>query len=399
MISKPLITKGLFLMVPLLGLVIWLSGALHDKTQPGNTFPAENAPPANVKVAVIGASLDGRTMGIDGVIKGMETVQMTAKIPAQVTAINVQEGQRVSPGTLLVTLDSRDLAAQRNQTAATVDTYRAGLQSARANLASNESTVANARTTWERTRKLFEAGAVSASERDTAKTALDNAEATFAASTAAIEQAQANVKAVEAQLENAGVQVGYTQITAPFNAIVSKKMVEVGTMAVGSAAMAGTPLITLEKTPLALHVEMDERMVSLLKIGQTVPVAVEALSQELTGTIAEILQAVDPATRTTVVKIALPDDKRLRSGMFGRAAFAGEGKERLTVPETAVVRWSQFTGVYTLDADERARLRLLRLGESRNGQVEVQSGLNSGDKIVVEGQVSLADGQKVVVTP
>ncbi|MFP5501032.1 MAG: efflux RND transporter periplasmic adaptor subunit, partial [Candidatus Sericytochromatia bacterium] len=119
----------------------------------------------------------------------------------------------------------------------------------------------------------------------------------------------------------------------------------------------------------------------------------------IAGTVAHVVPAVDPASRTAIAKIALPEDARVRSGMTGRARFTMGQAERLLMPESAVVRWYHLTSAYVVDSEQKARLRLVRLGRAEGARREVLAGLSPGDRVVVAGQAGLEDGQIVEVQP
>jgi multidrug efflux pump subunit AcrA (membrane-fusion protein) len=96
-----------------------------------------------------------------------------------------------------------------------------------------------------------------------------------------------------------------------------------------------------------------------------------------------------------VVKLDLPKDQRLRSGMFGRLRLSIGEKEILAVPKSAVFERGQLAGVYVVAGDGVARLRLIKTGKQYDDLVEVLSGLNEGDRIVVDNVAEVADGCRI----
>ncbi|MCW2278984.1 efflux RND transporter periplasmic adaptor subunit [Heliophilum fasciatum] len=391
----PLIKKSALIILPLGALLLWLSGALHSKVEPGiGAAKADQLPAATVRTLAVQPANQAASLRFDGVVKGSETIQLTSKLLAQVQAVSVREGDRVSQGDSLISLDNRDISANRSAASSQIDSAVATQANAQAALASAQAQLNNAQITWTRTQALFNSGAVTAADRDRDKTALDSALAQVEQAKAVVQQAQAAIQSATAGVTQLDVQLGYTQLTAPFNAVVSKKHIDTGTM-----AAPGAPLLTLEKTPLALHIQVDERLAPRLQKGQSVDVTIESIAKNLTGTILDVQPTVDPASRTALVKIALPGDKPVQPGMFGIVTFSGENTSKLTIPASAVVKWSQFTGVYVIDnqAEPRARLRLLRLGEPVGDRYDVIAGLQPGEQIITEGQATLTDGQKVVV--
>lgn len=146
-----------------------------------------------------------------------------------------------------------------------------------------------------------------------------------------------------------------------------------------------------------MEVNLDESLAQKINKGMKVGVRIDSLRKELEGSVDEILPTVDVATRTFTVKIALPEDPDIRSGMFGSARFNVSQVDKILVPALAITRWSQFTGVYAVDEQSVAHLRFVRLGETFGDQVEVLSGLKPGDRILTEGVDKVKDGYRVEV--
>jgi RND family efflux transporter MFP subunit len=136
--------------------------------------------------------------------------------------------------------------------------------------------------------------------------------------------------------------------------------------------------------------------VGTIEQGQRVRVQLDATEKrDVEGRVVEISPAADPATRSYVVKIELPPGLNLRSGLFGRAFFRAGEREVLAVPRKAIVERGQLRGVYALDQANVTHFRLITTGTQEGDVVEVLSGLNRGERIVVEGVERVADGSRV----
>jgi len=165
----------------------------------------------------------------------------------------------------------------------------------------------------------------------------------------------------------------------------------------GSLATPGTTLLTLEREGNPrLEASIDESRLGLVRVGETVTVEIDGLNRSVSGRVAEVVPSVDAATRSFTVKIGLPALPGLRSGMFGRAGFAAGKRGALLVPQSAVLERGQIRSVYVVEGDT-ARLRLVTLGERRNDQREVLSGLTPGERIIVMPTPPLADGAHVAI--
>jgi multidrug efflux pump subunit AcrA (membrane-fusion protein) len=151
---------------------------------------------------------------------------------------------------------------------------------------------------------------------------------------------------------------------------------------------------------LRLHVSLSENEIGAARTGDTVEIIVPSLGERTwTGTVSEVVPAVDPSTRTMLVKIDLPEDPALRSGLFARARFAAGEKDALRVPQSSLVRRGGMDGVFVVQ-DRVASFRLLQLAAGGSADaVEVLSGLRAGDRVVLEPPATLTEGATVEVQP
>jgi RND family efflux transporter MFP subunit len=159
-------------------------------------------------------------------------------------------------------------------------------------------------------------------------------------------------------------------------------------------------LLTIEDVGhYRLEVPVEESQINRVNVGEAVPLKIDALSlPEFEGTVTEVQPSADPASRTYLVKITLPTRTGLRSGMYGEAYLAAGTTSGIWLPKPSIVREGQLEGVYVIDKDNVARLRLLKLGESSTDSVEILAGLDGGEMVVVEGTSRVQDGCKVEVT-
>ena len=122
-------------------------------------------------------------------------------------------------------------------------------------------------------------------------------------------------------------------------------------------------------------------------------------NSDLSGKVAEIVPAADPGSRSFLVKVELPSDTRLRSGLFGRARFPHGERSSLLIPRSAIVERGQLQGVYVLDANQIAGLRYITLGKIAGEQVEVLSGLQAGEKLIVAPGDRELGGKRIAARP
>ncbi|MBI3948230.1 MAG: efflux RND transporter periplasmic adaptor subunit [Armatimonadetes bacterium] len=195
----------------------------------------------------------------------------------------------------------------------------------------------------------------------------------------------------EAALQAAEVQAAYAVVRSPFSGVVTARQVDPGDM-----AAPGSPLVRIEGAAgYRLEATVPEGRMSRVQSGMAVPAAIESLGWKGTGRAVEIVPSAEPGSRTFVVKVALPPLPRIASGVFGKAWFPGEERSRLVVPAAAVVRRGQLESVLAIDEKGIARVRMVRTGETENGKVEILSGVQPGERVVVGSPADIPDGTPV----
>jgi len=300
-----------------------------------------------------------------GTVRAAQTAQLSAQIVASVLQVNVTEGVKVRRGDVLVVLDS---AQQR----AGLEGSNAGIAAARQEIAAADAESALASSTLKRYESLYEKRSVSPHEMDEVQ-----ARAKSAAARRDVAHAQL------AQAEAAGAQArsaeGYTRIRAPFDGVVTAKLADPGTM-----AAPGIPLVVVEDTrKFRLEVTVDESKIADARMDESVPVSLDALGDaELQAKVVQIVPAADPGSRSFLVKLELPSDPRIRSGLFGRAVFAHGTRQTVVLPRSSIISRGQLQAVYVLGGNNIADLRYVTLGRSSGQKVEVLSGLQPGDRVV-----------------
>jgi RND family efflux transporter MFP subunit len=290
----------------------------------------------------------------------------------------------VRAGQVLVVLDASDLDAQARGARAAAEAAAQSSTAAEAEARSAQASLALARATHERVLSLQSTGSATRQELDEATAALHAAEARAASAAARVLEAGSNVGRAQAASDAAGAADAFTRITAPFDGLVSEKLVDPGAM-----ASPGTPLLRIEDTSdFRLEVRMDESRAAHVVTGAAVAVFFDA-GPPVTGTVSEISRAVEADARAFLVKIALPETPGLRSGMFGRARFQGPVRQVLTAPAEAIVRRGQMASVFVVE-NGVARLRLVNVSGT-----EVLAGLTTGDVVIVGPPPDLVDGRRV----
>jgi RND family efflux transporter MFP subunit len=204
-------------------------------------------------------------------------------------------------------------------------------------------------------------------------------------------QINARIAQARADIENAKVNRGYSRIASPVSGVVVKKFAEVGAI-----AAPGAPLLSIEdNSRYFLEASVDESRSRSIQLGNRVNVRIDSLGGEFVGNVDEILPSADASSRTYIVKIGLPGNPQLKSGLYGLARFPVASKEAISVPQTAMVQRGQLLGVFVVGQDGIARFRIVTTGRSSDGMLEILSGISEGDDIVTSDVNSIADGTKV----
>ncbi|HVZ17366.1 MAG TPA: efflux RND transporter periplasmic adaptor subunit, partial [Terriglobales bacterium] len=309
-----------------------------------------------------------------GTVRAAESAQLSSQVLAYVTGVTVHEGDHVKKGQVLVTLDDSQLRAGTERASAAVTAADKETSAAEANYNLADATV-------KRYENLFSKKSVSPQEFDEVK-------ARYQAAQAQLEQAHAGQAQARAALAEARTMQGYTRLVAPFDGEVTDKRVEVGNL-----AAPGMPLLTVENTRrYRLEANVNEKDIALVRIGMMAPVKIESVTAEpISARVVQIVPAADPASRTFVVKLDLPNLPNLRSGLFGRISLTKGTRDMLLVPRTAVLDRGQLQAVYVIGNDQVATLRYVTLGHEQEKNIEVLSGIESGEKLVADpGQRDLS---------
>jgi membrane fusion protein, multidrug efflux system len=367
--------------------------------------PTERPVLTGVKVVAVSAASSPDYYEAVGTIRSKTTTVISARTTGNVTRVLVSEGDRVRAGQLLVEIDNRDAAVQMRRAEAGESEARESLvaldkeiEAAASGRTAAEASRTLAASTFERYRTLHDRRSVSDQEFDEVQGKLNAAKAEVERATAMLESAKARRNQILARIEQARAEksgadlsMDYSHVVSPGSGIVTTRTVEPGMI-----ASPGVPLLTVEDdTAYRLEAQVPESILVSIRKGDTVRIELEAANKlQVQGRISEIDPSANPATRTTIVKVDLPRNPLLRSGLFGRALFAAGERSVISVPGALVVQRGQLSSVYVLD-DKIVRQRLIKLGKPLGDRVEVLSGLWDGDLLIVEPLKELADGIEV----
>jgi RND family efflux transporter MFP subunit len=308
--------------------------------------PVPALPPAIVQVETVEAKRLMATEEVIGTVRAKTRAMISANMSGRIEEMFAASGQTVQRGDLLMRLDAREVQARLDRVTAERDQVEKEYQ---------------------RFTSLLDQNAVTRQE---------------------FEAVESRQRVAKAAVNEADTMLGYAQLTAPFDAIITRKLAEVGDL-----AFPGKPLLELED-PAALRLEaaVPEALLGRVRLGAKLAVRIPAMEQNLEGVVSEIEPAGDPDSRTFLVKIDLPEADGLRSGQFGRVAVPVAETSVLRVPASAVIQRGQLEMVF-IAANQQAQMRIVRTGKHFGSEIEVISGVTAGEQIVTEGNKLLLDGQ------
>ena len=331
-----------------------------------------NLPTIPVQVSENTENVNGSFITASGKIESENSANLSTRMMGYVTKVNVKVGQNVSAGQLLVSINNTDLLAKKAQVDASITQATAGYN--------------NAKKDYDRFVNLFAQQSASQKELDDM--------------TARYEMAKAGLEAAKQMRNEVMAQFSYSNITAPFSGTVTNTFVKEGDM-----ANPGMPLVSIEgASRLQVTAMVSESDISNVKNGMPVIINVKSLNKEVAGKVSEVSLSAKNTGGQFLVKVILDKmDKTILSGMFVNVQFQKAKKEITStvksdivlVPESALVRQGQLTGIYTVGSGNVAILRWLRIGKTFGSQVEILSGLSSDEQYIVSAEGKLFNGAKV----
>ncbi|MGE3188298.1 MAG: efflux RND transporter periplasmic adaptor subunit [Vicinamibacterales bacterium] len=320
-----------------------------------------------------------------GVIGATSTATVAARLVADVSAVLVAPGDRVRQGQPLVRLDDRDVRAAAARARAGAEASGHAGDAADAELIAARAALGLAEASHRRIAGLRDKRAATDQEFDEAAARLAGARARVTAAEAQVAGARAAAESARAAAGAADVAASYAAILAPFDGVVTEKLVEPG-----NQVAPGVPLVRIEGGRPRVEVTLDASRVPAVSVGDTVSVLVDG-DEAVDGTVAEVARAAEVMSQAVRVKVDLPADVSRRTGRFATVRFQVGTRDALTVPETSLRRAGQITQVFVAD-DGAARLRLVSAGVASGGRVEILAGLAEGERVVTAPPPGLVDG-------
>ncbi len=410
-------------------MIILLAGLMlmscKQKQPPPSVIPEVAVWTVQLQQVVLTTELPGRTCPC-----------LVAEIRPQVNGIIqkrlFEEGSDVRAGKVLYEIDPAPFQAAYANAAANLsgarkaaDRARAGLEASKAGVARQRATLELARTNRWRYEELFKRGVVSVLQRDQAVTDADVAEATLRSNEAqvkndeeAVAVAEAGIKQAEAAVETARINLGYTRVVAPISGRIGKSTVTVGALVSAGGLTAQPAALTTIQQLDPIYVDVPQSTNDLLNLRRRVEegrlhhngkdqskvriLLEDGSTYPLEGTLQFRDVTVDATTGSVTLRVIVPNPKGLLlPGMFLRAVVQeGINKEAILVPQQGVSRDPMGNPIaFIVDGDGKVAQRMLTLDRALGDRWLVNSGLASGERVIVEGLQKVRPGASVKVVP
>jgi RND family efflux transporter MFP subunit len=377
----------------------------------GGWFWSQRVQAAPVKTATVtaatGGAAPGAVLNASGYVVARRRATVSSKVTGKVLEVFVEEGKAVKKGQVLARLDDSQMRAG-------LEVARAQLAASRSAAAEDEARLREAERQYARLNQLIQEKVVGRAEVDTAQAAVESLQARIALARQQVEVAERQVTARETDLAD-------TVVRAPFDGVAVSKDAQPGEMISPVSAGGGftrTGICTLvDMSSLEIEVDVSESYINRVKPNQPVEAVLDAYPEwRIPGHVITTVPTADRQKATVRVRIGFdpaagsskgksadaPLDPRILPDMGVKVSFLSErqppsdepAKPRLLIPKSAV-RSEGGRSVVFLVRDDRVERRAVTVGAPEGDQVEVVSGLTSGDRIVVDGLDGLADGTRV----
>jgi multidrug efflux system membrane fusion protein len=309
-----------------------------------------------------------------GNVTAFNTVTVRSRVDGQIVKINFVEGQNVTAGQALVEIDPRPFQVQ--------------LEQAEGQLAKDQAQLRDVQVDYERFKLLFQEGVIPKQQLDTQQAQVGTFEGA--------------IKADNATIDNAKLQITYSHITAPIGGRVGLRLVDMGNM-VHATDTNGLLVITqLQPIATLFSLPQDQLQQVMARMKKGAPIVVEAYDRDnatklATGKLLTIDNQIDTTTGTYKLKAVFDNTKNeLFPNQFVNVHLLVDTKKNVVlVPTTAILRGPQGIYVFAVGTDNKVKIHIVTLAEANGNVTGISSGLNPGDVVVTDGQDKLQDGSKV----
>lgn len=355
-------TAGIFLFT----LIACSSGKQKDQAEKNTDI---------IQVTVAKAMVDDtHSLNLSGLIEAAHSAGISTSLMGHITSIRVKPGDRVVKGQLLATISNEDLQAKKATAEAMIHESEAALKNAQKDL--------------DRFTILYNQQSASAKE-------LENITLQYNAAKSRAEQSREMRNQINAMFP-------YANLTAPFSGIITQKTTDAG-----SITNPGMPILTIEQDgSFQVSATVPENSISHIHRGTAADVFVEAAGKTIKGIVSQINQSAQFSGGQYIIKISIPENQMqgLYSGMYARISIPDQEQfntahdhEDIWIPLSAILQKDELNGIFTIGSNNTAILRWVRLGKTMGNRVEVLSGLDKTESLIIHADGQLYNGVPVKI--
>jgi len=359
-----------------------------------------DAPPPAAIVQVRRAPLSN-TLDIAGEFLPYQEVELHAKVAGYIRNINVDIGDRVHKGQVLAILEIPELTAQLQAAAAGVRHSQEEITRARNNVSRAEADHDALHAAATRLKQASEArpGLIAEQELDDATAKDRSMEAQVEGAKSALSASREQLEVSQADQQHYAALSEYSRITAPFDGVVTWRYADTGSLIqAGTSNVSSMPVVKLSQVNvLRLRIPVPESLASSVRDGEPADIRVKATDEHFSGKVTRSTDALDRSTRTMQVEVDVPNrDYKLTPGMYADVSLRVQNDPNaLTLPLQAISRDADKTTVLLVDSQNHVEEREIHTGIEGSDRIQILSGLNEGDRVIVGNLSKYRPGQHV----
>lgn len=374
--------------------------------------------PIAISAVTVDKGIVESAITLSGKVMPIQDINISAKVPGKVVRINFEVGQQVKKGDILFSIDDSDIRLQLKQAEAALIAAKAALNRTTGGLlqqqlmqlettkVSAEINYNDAKTSYETTQKLFEAGAVSKQMLETAESRFNMAKEQYEAAKTNLELTKTkinpeNIAAAEAQViqaqaayDMAKSQLDNTSVVSPINGTIALINIAAGEFTANT--IPAMNIIDLSSVDVAVNVTED--FIGRIHLHDRVKASIKAVGRIFEGEIINISPITDVRTQNFLVKIRISNsDAIIKGGVFAEINIAvDKATDVLTLPIACIMNEEQKSFVYVVNGDT-VKKRYITIGLQNDSVVQVTDGLQEGEMVVAKGQNFIQDGSNIFV--
>jgi len=348
-----------------------------------------------VKATVAESVIEQAIISYKASLEASEEGIVSGKVSGKVVQVMFENGQYVTQGDPLIKLDDQEIRNNIASSQAQLKASESQLVSSQIGLQKMQLTVENAVSTYNRTKELFDGGAISKVELESAETTLNNAKIDLETEKANIETAKANLTTAQIDLNNLTDSLANTTITAPITGILDEKSVSLGQYANMGVVLAKVKAIS----PIYAVIEIDQNDMSSLQVGESAKVTVGSNEvKDYDGIIKTLEASANTTSRVFKCKVEVANlDLALKPGIYAKVDIVSDQTSEVIAVTTDAL--SGNPGNYSVFVIDQgfARKRIVNIGQISKGLVEIKDGVKNGDSVIITNVNTLQDGDAVSV--